>query len=127
MPDKTETPWSDWSDANSKAIEAAEGASAGAPLEQGAHEARCSVAAGSVLSPVVEYSLQGKSARGGDWRAIGLHQTEALAREHEAEYREWNKECPHDAGWADFRVVRLTLTAEVLPSPNMHISQSAPH
>lgn len=51
MPDKTETPWSDWSDANSKAIEAAEGASEGAPSEQGAHEARCSVAAGSAFRP----------------------------------------------------------------------------
>jgi len=47
MPDKTATPWSDWSDANSKAIEAAEGASERAPSEQSAHKAR--LASGSAL------------------------------------------------------------------------------
>lgn len=55
MPDKTETPWSDWSDENSKAIEAAEAASEIAPAEQGAHEARCSVAAGSASSRVTPF------------------------------------------------------------------------
>lgn len=46
MPDKTATPWSDWSDENSKAIEATEGASEGTSSEPQGHEARCSVALG---------------------------------------------------------------------------------
>lgn len=63
----------------------------------------------------VIYELEGQGhATDAKWRMILADERLERVREKEREYREWNKDRAADAGWKDFRIVKVTTTTEVV-------------
>lgn len=66
----------------------------------------------------VHFEVQGQRAQSLDrWDGVGLHLDEQAAREDEADYRRFAEE--RKTGWADFRIVRVTMMREILPNSSL--------